>query len=645
MAPGNFSPYSATLNDPTKTAAREDREMKNNQDVVEPAGDNARFSHAETRTEQAEIRTEEAKTRIEQAEVRIEQAETRTEQAKTRTEQAETRTEQARTRIEQAEARTEQAEMRSEQAIRASELSYRRLFEAAKDGILIFEADTGQISDVNPFLIELLNYSRQELVGKPIRELAAFRDIVSNSSRFAQLQRQEYARYENVTLETRGGRKITVEFVSSVYRAGDRKLIQCNLRDITERKQAEAQILALNGELEQGALQGHRLEAQFIEAQKMEVIGQLASGVAHDFNNILAVIMGYTDFITRQVDAGSRLQKYTEEIQHAAERAVGLTRQLLVFSRKQAVQPIVLDLNDVVNDLEQMLRRLIDENIELTSVPGEQIGRVKADSGYIGQVLMNLVVNARDAMPNGGRLTIATANITLGENDPSAPPEAMAGDYVALSVSDTGEGMTEEVKARLFEPFFTTKPSGKGTGLGLATCQTIARQSGAHIGVSSEIGKGSTFTIFFPRVEQPLDVIARTVQTEPLPGGTETLLVVEDEPSVRYLARSVLEAQGYDVLAAANGHEACHTVSEHKGPPIRLVVSDVIMPRMGGKEMAESLKASSPDLKVLFTSGYTDDVLARDGVRDSGVGFLPKPYTPAALARKVRELLDSGTAV
>jgi PAS domain S-box-containing protein len=393
-----------------------------------------------------------------------------------------------------------------------------------------------------------------------------------------------------------------------------------------------------------------KLEAQFIEAQKMEVVGHLASGVAHDFNNILAVIVGYSDLAMQALGPKDPLRKHLGEIRHATERAAGLTRQLLIFSRKQTVLPVVLDLNDVVKDLKKMLRRLIDENIELTIVPGKQTGRVKADSGYVGQVLMNLVVNARDAMPNGGKLTIATNNVTLDENYarthtgaiPGLPAEASAkaGDYVMLSVSDTGTGMTEEVKARLFEAFFTTKPKGKGTGLGLATCQTIVQQSGGHIGVYSEVGKGTTFKIYFPRVEQPMDISTKPGETSPLPRGTETLLLVEDEPAVRHLATRVLEAQGYNVLRANNGQDALHVAREHKGSPIRLVVTDVIMPLMGGKVMAEWLKTTYPDLKILFTSGYTDDAIAQHGVFDAGVEFLPKPYTPASLSCKVREMLD-----
>jgi two-component system, cell cycle sensor histidine kinase and response regulator CckA len=383
-----------------------------------------------------------------------------------------------------------------------------------------------------------------------------------------------------------------------------------------------------------------RLESHFIEAQKMDVIGQLVSGVAHDFNNILAVIIGYSDLITSDLDKQSPMRTYIEEIRHASERAAGLTRQLLIFGRKQSVVPVVLDLNDVVNDLENMLRRLIDANIEMKIVPGKKIGHVKADAGYVGQVLMNLVVNARDAMPQGGKLTIATNNVRLDANSTPSKSSVTPGNYVMLSVSDTGTGITDEVKALLFEAFFTTKPVGKGTGLGLATCQTIVQQSGGHIDVYSEVGKGTTFKIYFPRVAEPLDVSARPMRAGPLPRGTETLLVVEDEPAVRHLARSVLDNLGYEVLSAANGQDALHMAREHKGSPIRLVITDVIMPLMGGKVMADWLKVTYPDLKILFTSGYTDDAISQHGVLEKGVEFLPKPYTPASLARRVRQILD-----
>jgi len=387
-----------------------------------------------------------------------------------------------------------------------------------------------------------------------------------------------------------------------------------------------------------------KLEAQFIGAQKMEVVGQLASGVAHDFNNILGVIIGYSDLAKLELVSDSPAQKYIDEIRHASERAAGLTRQLLVFCRKQTVVPAVLDLNVVVRDLDKMLRRLIDENIEMKIISGKQIGRVKADSGHVGQVLMNLVVNARDAMPNGGKLTIATNNVELDKNYARTRTSVIPGNYVMLSVSDTGTGMTEEVKALLFDAFFTTKPMGKGTGLGLATCKTIVNQSGGHIDVYSEVGKGATFKIYFPRIAQAPDIVAKSMQNGPLPRGTETLMVVEDEPSVRHLACGVLQNQGYETLSASNGQDALHVAREHKGSPIRLVVTDVIMPLMGGKVMAEWLKITYPDLKILFTSGYTDDAISHHGVLEAGVEFLPKPYTPATLVRKVRELLDEKKA-
>jgi signal transduction histidine kinase len=386
-----------------------------------------------------------------------------------------------------------------------------------------------------------------------------------------------------------------------------------------------------------------KLEAQFIQAQKMEVVGHLASGVAHDFNNIIAVIMGYSNLITDSLEPDSPLRKYADEIMHAADRAAGLTRQLLVFSRKQTVQPVALDLNEVVADMDKMLRRLIGENIAMTTVPGKETGRIMADSGYIGQLLMNLVVNARDAMPNGGQLTIATENVTFDQNDAHTRAGIIPGDYAMLSVSDTGTGMTEEVKKHLFEAFFTTKALGKGTGLGLATCQTIVQQCCGHIEVQSELGHGATFKIYFPRVEQAAVRPQKNSVALPLLRGTETLLLVEDDSAVRHLACNILKAQGYTVLSANNGQDALRLAYEHKGPPIRLVVTDVIMPVMGGKAMAEWLKTTYPDLKILFTSGYTDETISQLNLIGGGIAFLSKPYAPATLTRKVRSMLDDET--
>jgi len=384
-----------------------------------------------------------------------------------------------------------------------------------------------------------------------------------------------------------------------------------------------------------------KLEQQLIEAQKMEVFGQLTSGVAHDFNNVLAVILGYSELLTLELGMDHALSKLISAIESAAERGAGLTRQLLIFSRKETVQFAVIDLNDVVENLAGVLRQLIDDNVELTITPGTKIGHVKADAGYVGQVLMSLVVNARDAMPGGGTLVIATQDVTLDELYVSENPGSVPGDFVMLSVSDSGTGMSREIKARLFEPLFTTKPKGKGTGLGLATCQTIVKKCGGHIACYSETGKGTTFKIYFPRITQPAAAAARPFPPGEMPRGTETLLVVEDEPELRQLICRVLRVQGYEVLAAVNGEEGVRTALENKGSTIRLVISDVIMPCMGGQVMAQWLKSKNPELKILFTSGYTDDAIAHHGVLDPTIAFLSKPYFLSTLVRKVRELLDA----
>jgi len=511
---------------------------------------------------------------------------------------------------------------RTEVALQETQQRLRIVFSESPLGIALVGVD-GLPVLTNAALQKMLGYTDEELCRMPFTDFTHTDDCAKDMELYQQLIRGTRRSYQIEKRYIRkDGRMVWARLSVSVAReaAGRVKFAIGMVEDITDRR---------------------HLEAQFIAAQKMEVLGQLAGGVAHDFNNILGVIMGYSNLITSSLGPESPLRKYAEEILHATERAAGLTRQLLVFSRKQTVQPVVIDLNDVLTDMDKMLRRLIDENITMTIIPGKQTGHIKADPGYVGQVLMNLVVNARDAMPNGGKLTIATNNVTLDDNYADAHTGIIPGDYVMFSVSDTGTGMTDEVKARLFEPFFTTKPKGKGTGLGLATCQTIVQLSGGHIVVDSQLGKGTTFKIYFPRVEQPLDVAVKPIQTGPLPRGTETLLVVEDEPSVRHLARGVLEAQGYEVLSASNGQDALNVARGHKGSPIRLVVTDVIMPLMDGKVMAEWLKTTNPGLKILFTSGYTDDVIAHHGVLETGFAFLSKPYTPAILARKVRTMLDN----
>ena len=383
-----------------------------------------------------------------------------------------------------------------------------------------------------------------------------------------------------------------------------------------------------------------RLEAQFIAAQKMEVLGQLAGGVAHDFNNIIAAIMGYSDLLLAELGTGDPGREYAEEIQHVADRAAGLTRQLLLFSRRETVQPVVLDLNRVVRDLEKMLRRLLYGNVTMTFDLASDTGRIRADSGYIGQLLMNLVVNARDALPNGGQITITTRNRTVQTSHDHPSDAPMPGEYVVLSVQDTGTGMTDEVKSRLFEPFFTTKPAGRGTGLGLATCHTIVQQSSGQITVETAVGRGSTFQVFFPRVQSGPLVETTPSTPGPLPRGSETLMVVEDDPAVRSLACSVLENQGYTVLSATNGREAGQLAVGHSGTPVRLVISDFSIFAESDQSVASWWLTLDPEPQILFTSGYTDDVIVRQRVPAEIIEFLPKPFSPATLVRKVREILD-----
>jgi len=392
-------------------------------------------------------------------------------------------------------------------------------------------------------------------------------------------------------------------------------------------------------DLRRAAAQQRRLEEQLIQSQKMEGIGRLAGGVAHDFNNLLTAILGYAELMESQLEGDEGLRSELREIRLAGERAAALTRQLLAFSRRQVLQPRTLDLNTVVSDVERMLARLIGEDVTLVTRLEPALGSAKADPGQIEQVIMNLAVNARDAMPEGGTLTFATANAVLDADFVAVHPGAIAGPYVALTVTDTGTGMTDEVRSHAFEPFFTTKEKGKGTGLGLATAYGIVKQSGGYITVDSDAGRGTTFQIYLPRVEGTAVVQERAVSSSLLPTGTETILLVEDEAGVRRLSLTVLETQGYLVLEAASGDRALQVARSQTGP-IHLVVTDVVMPGMSGRELWDRLKVLRPDSRVLFMSGYTDDVIARHGVLEPGIAFLQKPFTPLSLAQKVRQVLD-----
>jgi PAS domain S-box-containing protein len=384
----------------------------------------------------------------------------------------------------------------------------------------------------------------------------------------------------------------------------------------------------------------HASEEQLRQSQKLEAIGQLAGGIAHDFNNLLTVITGYSELTIRRLPTEDPLRQNIEEVKKAGDRAAGLTRQLLAFSRRQVLQPKVLNLNGVVSELEKMLRRLIGEDIGLWPVLESDLGSVKADPGQIEQIIMNLAVNARDAMPLGGKLTIETANVYLDEDYAKKHIAVIPGPYVMLAVSDAGTGMDSRTRARIFEPFFTTKDAGKGTGLGLSTVYGIVKQSGGNIWVYSEVGQGTTFKVYLPRVDEGAEEYSRRSESEETFEGAETILVAEDEEMVRKLAVQVLVMHGYQVLEAANGGAALLICERHK-EPIHLLITDVIMPEMSGRELADRLAQLRPEMKVLYMSGYTDNAIVHQGVLDEGANFIQKPFPTNALSRKVREVLDA----
>ena len=501
---------------------------------------------------------------------------------------------------------------RAEEALRESEQRHRALVDYTFDGFVITEG--GVVREANRGFAQMFGYSVDEVIGKSAS------DFVAPESRDAVLRRVQAGEEGafNVVGIRSDGRRIQVETVAKMYKHGDKPLRLTALRDVTDRRQ---------------------LEDQFRQSQKMEAVGRLAGGVAHDFNNLLTVITSYSQLLLDDLGALDPRRTDLEEIRKAAAGAATLTRQLLAFSRQQVLEPKVLDLNVVVAGAGKMLKRLIGEDIELVTDLAAELGTVKADPGQLEQVIMNLAVNARDAMPMGGKLTISTRNTDVAENEGRLHGLVPAGPYALIAVSDSGVGMDEQTQARIFEPFFTTKEQGKGTGLGLATVYGIVKQSEGFIVVDSETGCGTTFKIYLPRVDLRADAdVGHTAAPASL-RGVETVLVAEDAGGVRTVARQVLKRHGYVVLTAADGQSALDLAGDQDGP-IHLLVTDVIMPEMSGRQLADRLREARPELKVLFVSGYTDDAIVRHGILEPGIAFLQKPFTPEALARKVREVLD-----
>ena len=505
---------------------------------------------------------------------------------------------------------------RSEEALRRSEARYRSVVQSAVYGIYRSNLE-GKFLDVNPAMVAMLACDSAEEILALDPKLDVFVDAKEQARLMGEFRRG--ARLDNVEVrwKRKDGKQITVRLSGRAVKGETGEVVEVIAEDVTERRV---------------------LEDQFRQAQKMEAVGRLAGGVAHDFNNLLMVISGYTEVLMEHTEKDHALHPKIAAIQQAADRATTLTRQLLAFSRKQLLELKVVDLNAIVKDIERLLRPLIGENIELVSRLASDLGRNRADAGQIEQVIMNLVVNSKDAMQNGGKIIIRTANVSLDGDLPRECSYIQPGPYVMLSVEDNGHGMDKETQSRIFEPFFTTKEKGKGTGLGLSTVYGIIKQSGGYVLAQSEVGRGTTFSIYLPRVEEPAEIAGVTRAAQSATGGSETVLLVEDEESVRQLVRETLEAKGYKVLEADHGAAALQIASDYHGP-IDMLITDVVMPGMSGRELSEQLSASDPDIKILYLSGYTEDAVVHQGVLEPGTSFLQKPFTLQALARKVREVL------
>jgi two-component system, cell cycle sensor histidine kinase and response regulator CckA len=507
----------------------------------------------------------------------------------------------------------------AQEQMRQSDKRFKRLFDSNTIGIVVANL-SGAMLEANDVHLQTIGYTRQ--------------DFVEGRIRWNDLTPPEYREQDRLALEELRRTGVCSQWEKELLRKdGSRVPI---LIGIAMLEPSEGTCIAYIIDLSKSRL----LEDQLRQAQKMEAVGLLAGGVAHDFNNLLTVILGHGDMLLKRLGPADPLRDGLTEIVRAGERASTLTRQLLAFSRRQILLPAVINLNDIVSDLEKMLRRLIREDIDVGLSLDRRIGRVKADPGQIEQVVMNLVVNARDAMPEGGKLTIETRNVELDAAYASRHPYVVPGPYVMVAVSDTGTGMDLATQARAFEPFFTTKGAGKGTGLGLSTVYGIVKQSGGSIEFYSEIGRGTSFKVYLPRVDDPAQTLARRSDDGQVSGGSETILLVEDDDAVRALARTILTGYGYCVLEAASGEAALELSDRHAGT-IDMAVTDMVMRGRSGSETAQLLRAKRPTVKVLYVSGYTTEAVFRHGLLDGTTAFLPKPFTPQSLARKVREVLDA----
>ncbi len=516
---------------------------------------------------------------------------------------------------------------RSEEALRVSEERYRDILESIEDGY--YEVDiAGNFTFFNDSMCQILGYSKEEMMGMNNRQYTDQKNAKKLYQAFNKVFRTEQsAKGFEWEIIKKDGTKRDIDASVSLIKdiSGNRIGFRGIVRDITERKQAEKEMAALQEQLRQ--------------SQKIEAIGQLAGGIAHDFNNAITLIKTCSQLALMDLKPGDPLRQTFEMIDKATQQSANLTRQLLAFSRRQIMEMKVLDLNSLLGDMDKMLHRVIGEDIELVSMLAGDSGRVKVDPGQMEQVVLNLVLNSRDAMPRGGKLTIETAKVDLDEAYVNGHVGVKPGRYVRIAVSDTGVGMTTEVREKIFEPFFTTKEKGKGTGLGLSTVYGIVKQSGGNIWVYSEPGKGTTFKVYLPRVDEPLEEERAKRIEEELPRGGETVLVAEDDGDVRNLVVQILRKQGYEVLEAANGGEAFMICEKHEGS-IDLLVTDVVMPVMSGRELTDRLLLLHPKIKVLYMSGYTDDTVVRHGVLEEGVNFFQKPFSMEALVLKVREVLD-----